>query len=181
MRRARAFDAELVAAQGRKLVKNGGFEIWLLGRWPIFWKVSDPPVIKTTVAHSGSYAVIVGEFTTWSRIYQNVTVTPGASYTFSAWQKYSGYSEYTRIELLWLRADGSMIEPIRGLSVGAGADDPTTYEKSLDIHCFEPYQGSYDYVSFTFRLKAPTEAAKLLIAFVKPGWDILYVDDASLV
>jgi len=172
------FNANLVEATEVKLVKNGGFEIWLRN-YPIFWRVEEI-VAKTTDAHSGRYAIIVGDFESFSRIFQYVVVTQRQSYVFSVWQKYSGYSEYTRIELLWLRADGSMIEPTDSLFVGAGADDPTTYEKSLRIHCFYPYQGSNTYVSFTFRLKAPAEAKQLVIYFVKPGWDVLCVDDCSL-
>ncbi len=152
-----SFLSSLALADGN-LVQNPGFEIWTAGV-PDNWTIWNGEIQQTTDVHSGDYALIVSGYYVWSRIYQDIRVVPGGTYTLSAWEKYPGPSAYTRIEIWWLRADGSII---------GQALDWLNYGQSNVYKLFEMVP-----------VTAQCGAAYARIAFVKPGWGLLYVDDVS--
>jgi len=151
----------LALASTGNLILNPGFESWTAGvpdNW-VIWNGEIGQATGTDV-HSGNYALIVGGYYTWSRVYQDVGIIPGGTYTLSIWQKYPGPSAYTRPEIWWLRADKSIIS----------SWTVNNYRLSSVYEYFE-------WGPFT----APSGAAFARIAFVKPGWGLLYVDDVSFV
>lgn len=150
------------AVAAENLVKNPSFEDWAEGI-PAHWTTAEGAIQRAekTDAHSGEYALVLGDFQNKARVFQDVAVVPRASYKFSSWQKYPGPSSYTQVSVLWLD------EASNSLSVW----NKNSFENSLF---------STEFKIFTYGpLVSPMSAAFARIQFIKPGWGVLYVDDVS--
>ncbi|MDD1663393.1 MAG: PKD domain-containing protein, partial [Methanomicrobiales archaeon] len=144
------------------LVKNPGFENWT-GESPDSWTAADGAIQKAegNDVHSGSFALILGDFNNNVRVYQDVGVGPRRMYRFSSWQKYPGPSSSTQVSVVWM-------------------DEARKSISAWNKNTFDNSQFSTDYKLFSYdSLTAPPGSAFARIEFIKPGWGLLYADDVA--
>ncbi|MDB2462603.1 hypothetical protein N9W61_00655, partial [Algibacter sp.] len=93
---------------GQETLTNGGLESWSDSSTPTDYDKAENVLQESTTVHSGTYALKV--VATGTRdLTQNVTITPGESYTISFWYYVeSGDGEDARIWSYWLNGTATV-------------------------------------------------------------------------